>query len=224
MPTSAPISTLISSPGRALFGLVDAYRSHEALAVSSCANATSNSTTPRRRRTSYKNIVETSPDPEQKRPTPNSASFWKRLCWAFLRSTVRVVMLRDVEELSTSETAAGARPQRRECEDLRLHRGHAMARGRLFQRVGANAKNAFPFMGVRCDRVVRVVFERLAELRSKPAQIQDIFLPSRIAGSAGPACDRAALAPSILRSTGAPPSRSSPLSGAPTTRWSCLTA
>jgi RNA polymerase sigma-70 factor, ECF subfamily len=41
-------------------------------------------------------------------------------------------------------------------------------RGWLFSRVGTNAKNAFPFMGVRCDRVVLGVFTRLAPLNTAP--------------------------------------------------------
>jgi RNA polymerase sigma-70 factor (ECF subfamily) len=82
-----------------------------------------------------------------------------------------MVMLRDVEELNTSETAA-ALDLSEENVKIRLHRGHETARGWLFSRVRTNAKNAFPFMGVRCDRVVRLVFERLAELRTKHSQIK----------------------------------------------------
>lgn len=80
-------------------------------------------------------------------------------------------MLRDVEVLSTSETAA-ALDVSEENVKIRLHPGHEMARGWLFSRVGTNAKNAFLFMGVRCDRVVRCVFARLVELRIAPPQIQ----------------------------------------------------
>lgn len=71
-----------------------------------------------------------------------------------------VVMLRDVEQLSTSETA--------EClsisEDnvrVRLHRGHAMLRKEIYARAGTSAKDAFPFNAVRCDRVVAAVFAKL---------------------------------------------------------------
>jgi RNA polymerase sigma-70 factor (ECF subfamily) len=39
-----------------------------------------------------------------------------------------------------------------------------MMRNWLMERVGVSSKNAFPFMGERCDRVVSRVFERLAEL------------------------------------------------------------
>jgi RNA polymerase sigma-70 factor (ECF subfamily) len=76
-----------------------------------------------------------------------------------------VVMLRDVEELSTSETAA-ALDLSEENVKVRLHRGRTMLRGWLIARVGTEAKNAFPFMGVRCDRVVQCVFLRLAELNA----------------------------------------------------------
>jgi RNA polymerase sigma-70 factor (ECF subfamily) len=47
---------------------------------------------------------------------------------------------------------------------VRLHRGRAMLRSWLVARVGAQAKNAFSFMGVRCDRVLHGVFQRLADL------------------------------------------------------------
>jgi len=46
-----------------------------------------------------------------------------------------------------------------------------MARDWLFERVGTNAKTAFPFMGVRCDRVVQSVFARLAQLDSGQSAI-----------------------------------------------------
>jgi hypothetical protein len=83
-----------------------------------------------------------------------------------------VVMLRDVEELSTSETAAALDLTEHNVK-VRLHRGRAMARGWLFALVGANAKRAFPFMGVRCDGVVQGVFARLRELGSARRRYTD---------------------------------------------------
>jgi RNA polymerase sigma-70 factor (ECF subfamily) len=71
-----------------------------------------------------------------------------------------VVMLRDVEELSTEETAEVLEISEDNVK-IRLHRGRAMVRSWLFQRVGAKAKDAFPFMGARCGHVVRNVFARL---------------------------------------------------------------
>lgn len=75
-------------------------------------------------------------------------------------------MLRDVEELSTAETAAALELTEQNVK-VRLHRGRAMMRDRLFARVGASGKSAFPFMGVRCDRIVSGVFARLRELISQ---------------------------------------------------------
>lgn len=72
-----------------------------------------------------------------------------------------VLMLRDVEEMSTSETAA-ALSLSEENVKVRLHRGRAMVRRDLFARVGATAKNAFPFLGARCDHMVERVFKRLS--------------------------------------------------------------
>jgi RNA polymerase sigma-70 factor, ECF subfamily len=117
------------------------------------------------------NVVETSPDPEQ---TASRAELGQLLEEALLDLPEQyrvVVMLRDVEELSTSETAAALDLTEHNVK-VRLHRGRAMARGWLFARVGAKVKNAFPFMGVRCDRVVHGVFARLAELSFDNSQIQ----------------------------------------------------
>jgi RNA polymerase sigma-70 factor (ECF subfamily) len=118
----------------------------------------------------FMNVVETSPNPEQ---SASRAELGQLLEEALLDLPAQyrvVVMLRDVEELSTSETAAALGLTEHNVK-ARLHRGRAMARGWLFARVGTNAKSAFPFMGVRCDRVVHDVFARLAELGSVQPQI-----------------------------------------------------
>jgi RNA polymerase sigma-70 factor (ECF subfamily) len=73
-----------------------------------------------------------------------------------------VVMMRDVEEMSTSETA--------EClsitEDnvkIRLHRAHGLLRKELYAKAKISTTEAFPFHAARCDRVVSTVFSRLHE-------------------------------------------------------------
>ena len=86
-----------------------------------------------------------------------------------------VVMLRDVEELSTSETADVLSLSEQNVK-VRLHRGHAMLRKWLLQHVGAKAKEAFPFMGVRCDRVVHAVLQRIAALGC-PANLRPMKPP-----------------------------------------------
>ncbi len=116
-------------------------------------------------------MAETSPDPEQ---TASRAELGQLLEDAVLDLPEQfrtVVMLRDIEDLSTSETAV-ALDLSEENVKVRLHRGRAMLRGWLIDRVGAQARNAFPFMGVRCDRVVTGVFLRLAELSTHHPHMQ----------------------------------------------------
>src|SRR5215470_15634871 len=71
-----------------------------------------------------------------------------------------VFMLREVEGLSTAETA--------ECLEIseenvktRLHRARALLRREIYSLVGANANMAFQFLGPRCDRIVAGVLERI---------------------------------------------------------------
>lgn len=116
---------------------------------------------------SYMNMAETSPDPEQTASTAELGDLLEQALLGLPDQYRSVVMLRDVEEMSTSETAA-ALDLTEENVKVRLHRGHAMMRGWLFSRVGSSAKSAFPFMGVRCDRVVSGVFARLAALAAAP--------------------------------------------------------
>jgi RNA polymerase sigma-70 factor, ECF subfamily len=106
------------------------------------------------------NMAETPLDPEQH---ASRAELGHLLEEALLGLPVRlrtVVMLRDVEELSTAETAEVLDISEDNVK-VRLHRGRAMARDWLYTRAGANGKDAFPFMGERCDLVVRNVFSKL---------------------------------------------------------------
>src|SRR5215813_9054699 len=71
-----------------------------------------------------------------------------------------VFMLREIEGLSTAETA--------ECLEFseenvktRLYRARALLQRELYSLVGANANTAFQFLGPRCDRVVARVLERI---------------------------------------------------------------
>lgn len=116
------------------------------------------------------NMVETSLDPEQ---NASRAELGQLLEEAVLGLRVQyrtVLMLRDVEELSTAETATALDLTEQNVK-VRLHRGRAMMRGWLLERVGTTAKNAFPFMGARCDRVVQGVFARIAARNFEPPQL-----------------------------------------------------
>jgi RNA polymerase sigma-70 factor (ECF subfamily) len=71
-----------------------------------------------------------------------------------------VFMLRDVEGLSTAETAQGL-DIGEEAVKTRLHRARAMLRRDLYQRAGTAGPSAFHFHLSRCDAVVAAVMARI---------------------------------------------------------------
>jgi len=102
-----------------------------------------------------------SPNPEQLTTRAELRQFLEEAILQLPDQYRVVLMMRDIEELSTAETA-DALSLSQENVKVRLHRGHALLRSFLLDRVGANAKEAFPFMGERCDRVVHNVLATLA--------------------------------------------------------------
>jgi RNA polymerase sigma-70 factor, ECF subfamily len=74
-----------------------------------------------------------------------------------------VFMLREIEGLSTTETAEGLELGE-EAVKTRLHRAKAIVRRELFARAGGNTADAFTFHLTRCDTVVRRVFEQISRL------------------------------------------------------------
>ena len=77
-----------------------------------------------------------------------------------------IFVLRDVEEMSTAD-AADVLEISKENVKVRLHRARALLRKSLFARAGMERKEAFNFHAVRCDRVVKNVFERIQQLLLK---------------------------------------------------------
>ena len=108
----------------------------------------------------YMKTVDTAPDPEQSASRSELSELLQEAVLGLPEQYRTVVMLRDVEEMSTAETA-DALELSEENVKVRLHRGHTLMRGWLLERVGTSGAKAFPFLGRRCDRVVRGVFERL---------------------------------------------------------------
>lgn len=74
-----------------------------------------------------------------------------------------VFMLREIEGLSTSETAEGL-GLGEEAVKTRLHRARAMVRRELYARAGGTTAEAFTFHRTRCDEIVRRVFASLESL------------------------------------------------------------
>ena len=78
-----------------------------------------------------------------------------------LPETYRTVfMLRDIEGLSTAETAEGLELGE-EAVKTRLHRARALLRRSLLEQLDPGARKAFPFEAPRCDRVVAGVLTRI---------------------------------------------------------------
>ena len=75
-----------------------------------------------------------------------------------------VFMLREVEGLSTVETAA-CLDLNQETVKTRLHRARALLRNQITARIGTSARDAFRFAGARCDRAVAAVMARIANGR-----------------------------------------------------------
>jgi RNA polymerase sigma-70 factor (ECF subfamily) len=71
-----------------------------------------------------------------------------------------VYVLRDVEGMSTQETAESLALEVNTVK-TRLHRARSMLRERLYQNVDKAALEAFPFGAARCDRLVAAVLDRL---------------------------------------------------------------
>jgi RNA polymerase sigma-70 factor (ECF subfamily) len=71
-----------------------------------------------------------------------------------------VIVLRDLEEMSTAETAKVLALSDANVK-VRLHRAHEMLRTQLMERAGASSAGALLFRATRCDRVVHAVVERL---------------------------------------------------------------
>jgi RNA polymerase sigma-70 factor (ECF subfamily) len=79
-----------------------------------------------------------------------------------------VFVLRDVEGLSTPETAALLDLSVPNVK-VRLHRARAALRGELERRLGDEVRSLWSFDGARCDRLTAAVWHRLDEEGREPA-------------------------------------------------------
>jgi RNA polymerase sigma-70 factor (ECF subfamily) len=109
------------------------------------------------------NVVAPGPDPEQHASRSEVSEMLEKAILALPENYRTVLVMRDIEEMSTADTAA-ALSISEENVKTRLHRGHALLRRELMAQAGQNKSQAFAFMGARCDRVVTEVLKRIAEL------------------------------------------------------------
>ena len=100
------------------------------------------------------------PDPEQEAMAGELRLALERSLDAIPEIYHTAFVMREVEGLSTAETAECLE----ESEDVvktRLHRARMLLRRELMSRAGSEAGDAFRFHAARCDRVVAAVFARL---------------------------------------------------------------
>lgn len=102
------------------------------------------------------------PDPEQQAASREMRILLEELIDKLPDANRAVFMLRDVEGMSTSE-AAEVLSITEENVKVRLHRARASLRDMLMLHAGVQCREAFSFLGDRCDRIVQRVFERIAD-------------------------------------------------------------
>jgi len=106
-------------------------------------------------------VAAREPNPEQQAYTAELGHLLESAVDALPEAYRTVFMLRAIEGLSTSETAAGL-ALGEEAVKTRLHRARAMLRRAIAARLGTASHQAFQFHASRCDRVVASVFARIA--------------------------------------------------------------
>jgi len=100
------------------------------------------------------------PDPEQAAWNGELRVALERAVGAMPSRYRAVFLMREVEGLSTAETAASL-DLSLEAVKVRLHRARARLRNDLERRLGLVAQGAFSFAAERCDRVVAGVLARI---------------------------------------------------------------
>jgi RNA polymerase sigma-70 factor (ECF subfamily) len=101
--------------------------------------------------------------PEEEVSASQLAQLLRAAIGALPESCRVAVMLREIEGLSTAETAA-CLGLSEEAVRVRIHRARELLKDALFEKVGAGKSEVFHFAGARCDRMVEVVLARIEGL------------------------------------------------------------
>jgi|SRR5215467_2624393 len=107
-----------------------------------------------------KSVISLDRSPEQEAYDRELAGVIEKAVLSLSEEHRLVFMLRDIEGMSTDETAQCLNLTQENVK-VRLHRAHAKLRKQLYAAVGATTARCFQFHAVRCDRVVNGVFETL---------------------------------------------------------------
>lgn len=105
----------------------------------------------------YPNPTSDTPmNPEEVTANAETRALLERAILALPQNYRLVLVMRDIEELSTFETASVLEVTE-DAVKVRLHRARALLRRELYQRVGATSASAFHFHASRCDAVAHNV-------------------------------------------------------------------
>lgn len=108
-------------------------------------------------------IESNAPDPEQQAASAEIGRVMEAEIAALPETYRCVLMLREVEGLSTAETAE-ILDVGEDVVKTRLHRARGMLRDGLYRRAGMTFESLFPFGSARCDRVVANVLLRITSM------------------------------------------------------------
>ena len=106
------------------------------------------------------------PDPEQQTLRRETIFLLEKAVDGLPEKYRCVFVLRELEEMSTGETA-NCLDVTEETVKIRLLRARQMLQRELYRQAGATSSQAFQFLGARCDSVVRGVFHRLHRIRGE---------------------------------------------------------
>lgn len=109
-------------------------------------------------------LESSTPDPEAQTAQSQARHFLEAAIDALPEDYRTVVVMRDVEEMNVAETAASLEVSEAVIK-TRLHRAHAMLRKELYERAQGRVADLYPFLGARCDRIVKAVLERIHTMR-----------------------------------------------------------
>ena len=120
-------------------------------------------------------------DPEQAASNSETRRLLEALIDGLPQGNRAVFVLRDVEGMSTAE-ASEALGITEENVKVRLHRARAALKHQLSSCAQQETRHAFAFHAVRCDRVVKKVFEQIQpsvrDVGSRPTVWADMSNPT----------------------------------------------
>lgn len=107
------------------------------------------------------------PDPEKEASRRQLRTVLEKAVDALPLAYRTVFMLREIEEMSTEETAKSLGLTQGAVK-VRLHRARALMRRELLDRAGDRVQQTFLFLGNRCDRLLHSVETRLQGISAVP--------------------------------------------------------